>query len=97
MKVRVSARARREFERCDTWWRANRDAADLLTREMLEVLERLPDNPDLGVVYDAILFATPVRRVLLPRSEHHVYHARVGDDVVILAVWGARRHGGPKL
>ncbi len=97
MKLRVSARARREFERCDAWWRSNRDAADLLTREILDVLDRLRGNPDLGSLYEAVYFATPVRRVLLPQTEHHVYHAREGDALVILAVWGARRRRGPTL
>ena len=97
MKVRVSARARREFERCDAWWRSNRDASDLLTREVLDVLDRLRDNPDLGALYEAVDFKTPVRRISMPKCEHHVYHARVGDLVVVLAVWGARRRHGPKL
>ncbi|MCE9576767.1 MAG: type II toxin-antitoxin system RelE/ParE family toxin [Deltaproteobacteria bacterium] len=97
MKVRVSERAQREFDRADSWWRTNRDSTDLLTSEMLAVLDRLRDNPDLGMAYEAARFASPVRRVLLPKTEHHVYHSRVGDEIVILAIWGARQRRGPQL
>lgn len=68
MKVLISARAKREFDRCDRWWRENRDAKALLTQEMLEVLDRLAVQPDLGTLYEAARFEPPVRRVLLPRA-----------------------------
>jgi len=48
-------------------------------------------------LYEAARFEAPVRRILMPKTERHVYHARLGDEVVILAVWGARRRRGPKL
>src|SRR5262249_46031929 len=76
--VRVSARARREADRRDAWWRANRlEAPDLFVRELR--------------------FESPVRRILLPETETHIYHARIGDDVAVLAIWGARRGRGPRL
>jgi len=98
VKVRVSERARREADRAETWWRANRPSfVDLFTRELLDVLDRLRERPDLGTLYEAARFEAPVRRILMPRTERHVYHARLGDEVVILAIWGARRRRGPKL
>lgn len=97
MKVLISARAQREFDRCDRWWRENRDARALLTQEMLDVLDRLASEPDLGTLYEAARFDSPVRRVLLPKTGHHVYHSRVGDTVTIVAIWGARRGRGPRL
>ena len=98
MKIRVSGRAQREGDRHDAWWRAHRPAApDLLIRELLHVLELLRDNPHLGALYDADHFEGPVRRVLMKKTERHVYHGLLGDEVIILAVWGARRKRGPKL
>jgi plasmid stabilization system protein ParE len=98
VKLRVSARARREADRRGAWWGANRaNAQDLFTRELLHVLDLLRDNPDLGIAYEAVHFGVPVRRLLMPKTETHVYYARVGDAVVVLAVWGARRRRGPKL
>lgn len=98
MNVRVSARARREADRRDAWWRENRpEAADALRDELLAALDLLRQNPDAGQVYEAVRVEVPVRRLLLPRTETHLYHARVDQDVVVLAVWGARRGRGPKL
>lgn len=96
MKIRVSGRAQREADRHDAWWRANRPAApDLLVRELLQVLDLLEGNPHLGAPYDATHFAGLVRRVLMKKSERHVYYGQLGDELIILAVWGARRrmHG----
>jgi len=40
-----------------------------------------------------------VRRVVLPKTRHHVYYEvdRKNDLVMILAVWGAPRGRGPTL
>lgn len=98
MKIRVSSRAQREADRHDAWWRANRPGApDLLIRELLHVLELLEGNPNLGAPYDAKHFEAPVRRVLMKKTERHVYYGHLGDELIILAVWGARRGRGPKL
>jgi plasmid stabilization system protein ParE len=98
VNVRVSARARREADRTDAWWRANRpQAADLFTRELLHVLDRLRDDPNLGAPYEAVHFDGPVRRVLMQKTQRHVYYGRLGDDVVILAIWATRRSRGPKV
>ncbi len=61
------------------------------------MLELLQHNPDLGVEYEAVYFGAPVRRLLMSKTETHVYYAHVEDAVVVLAVWGARRRRGPKL
>jgi plasmid stabilization system protein ParE len=98
VKIRVSGRARREADRHDAWWRANRPGApDLLIRELLHVLELLGENSNLGALYDATRFDGPVRRILMKKTQRHVYHGLLGDEVIILAVWGARRRRGPKL
>lgn len=40
----------------------------------------------------------PVRRVLLPKTETHVFYAVRDGEAVILSVWGVRRkHGPPPL
>jgi plasmid stabilization system protein ParE len=98
VKIRVSARARREANRREAWWRENRLATgDLFTRELLHVLDVLAENPNSGTLYEAVRFEVPVRRILMPKTEAHVYHATIDDEIVILAIWGARRRRGPKL
>ena len=39
-----------------------------------------------------------VHRLLLEKSEYHVYLARKSEDViVVVSIWSARRKRGPKL
>lgn len=55
-------------------------------------------HPTLGLEYDEV-GGKIIRRMLLPKSNQHVYHA-VDDDhgvIVIYTVWGARRGRGPTL
>ncbi|HKO53707.1 MAG TPA: hypothetical protein VJV79_38625 [Polyangiaceae bacterium] len=98
MKLRVSSRAQRETDRIDAWWRRNRPAApSLFLRELVYVVELLLHSPTLGTAYEAEHFDGPVRRVLLERSACHLFYGQLGDELVILCVWGARRKRGPKL
>jgi len=64
---------------------------------LLQVIELLENNPEVGSMYDAKRFSGPVRRVLMKKTERHVYYGHLGDDLIVLAVWGARRGKGPKL
>jgi plasmid stabilization system protein ParE len=100
--MRVAGRQRVRLQlvadRHDAWWRVNRPAApDLLIRELLHVLQLLEANPNLGAPYEASRFEGPVRRILMKRTERHVYYGLLGDELIILAIWGARRGRGPKL
>jgi hypothetical protein len=52
--------------------------------------------PAIGAFYPASFEAT-VRRVLLPKTQNHVYYAVHDDQIVVLSVWGAPRRRGPKL
>jgi plasmid stabilization system protein ParE len=98
VKLRVSARAQRETDVTDAWWRKHRPSApDLFLRELVYVIELLMHAPRLGTPYEAEHFDGPVRRVLLERSERHLFYGQFGDELVILCIWGARRRRGPKL
>ena len=52
MKLRFSARARREASRVDERWRANADYRELFVDELDAPLERLRRDPSLGARYD---------------------------------------------
>jgi len=98
VNVRISARAQREAERRDRWWREQRpEALERFRLELADAIELIRDNPSLGIRYEAVRFEATVRRILLPVTETHLYHAQVVDEVVIICVWGARRRRGPKL
>lgn len=53
-------------------------------------------NANIGVLYE-MRTGDLVRRLLLRRSEYHVYYAVTDNEVSILVVWGARREHSPKL
>jgi plasmid stabilization system protein ParE len=97
VNVRISKRARRDIERIQAWWAANRPAAPALFLDELARAERLlRDDPGFGLVY-AAHDSRIVRRVLLVRTMHHLYYRFNRDQLVVLAVWGAPRARGPKL
>jgi plasmid stabilization system protein ParE len=99
VNVRLTAPARRQADRLDRWWRANRPlAVDLFARELDGALRQIGEAPEIGPPY-VERQGTVVRRVLLPRTKNHVYYEIDGDEgvVMILAVWGAPKKRGPKL
>ena len=96
MKIRYSARARREANRINAWWIENPPSAPALFLEELgHALELISNSPDLGTIYESAYGA--VRRVLLPRTRYHVYYARESSEIVLVSIWGAQRKRGPKL
>ena len=98
MKVTLSKRAEREIERIDSRWRVERPAApELFTDELDAVLDVLPASPEMGKIYGTWHHGELVRRVMLEKSEYHVYYAIEDDELVVITVWGARRGRGPRL
>lgn len=97
MKLRLAPRALAEAKRKKTWWLKNRPAAaDLFEREFNDTLDLIRTTPGIGTVY-ASRFEIVVRKVLMPRTQNHVYFTVRNDETVILSVWGAARERGPNL
>jgi plasmid stabilization system protein ParE len=99
MNVRFTPEAQTQADDIDAWWRRHRkDARDLFARELADAKVLLEANPNLGLVY-AVLDGEPIRKVLLPRTRHHVYYSCNLEEntIVIHAVWGAPRGRGPDL
>ncbi|MBI3201759.1 MAG: type II toxin-antitoxin system RelE/ParE family toxin [Myxococcales bacterium] len=99
MKFEVSKRARRQVEKIQGWWLQNRPGARGLFLDELAAAESdLRVTPDLGAIYSEHERGT-VRRVLLPKTHHHLYYRYRPDrdELVVLSVWGAPRERGPKL
>jgi plasmid stabilization system protein ParE len=81
------------------WWAKNRRAAPTLFEdELRDMVERLKQQPTLGIEY-AHVGGKTVRRALLPKSAQHVYYSvdDENDIIVVYTVWGARRRRGPNL
>jgi hypothetical protein len=98
MKVQFTPEAEEHADTSDTWWREHREVRDLFARELADTTALLLVTPKLGTIY-TILDGQPVRKVLMPRTQHHIYFTSDIDAGVILihAVWGAPRGRGPKL
>lgn len=97
MRVDFSDRALREMQRIDASWRKRAKLPDVFLDELEETLELIETTGVLGVVYDAKA-KHRVHRLLMKKSEYHVYSVRKSDDlVVVVSIWSARRKRGPKL
>ena len=98
MKIDIATRARREIERIDAWWRANRDHQELFKQELAEAEEFLEHTPELASVY-VIRSKRKVRWLLLRKTEVKLYFWVDEKRAVvhIVSAWGGRRGRGPKL
>ena len=68
----------------------------LFMDELAAIFEIIGDLPQVGRLYRASP-VPGVRRILLPRTRHHVYYVPRADDIVVLAIWHAQRGDGPPL
>lgn len=99
MKVKISKRALRQVEKSQEWWIANRPSArELFVEEFAEATDRLRDAPEMGAIYTHHRTGT-VRRVLLPRTRHHLYYRYDAErqSITVLCVWGGPRQHPPRL
>ncbi len=96
MRLRLTPRALAEAKRIKTWWLRNRQAANLFEQELTATLDAILSTPTLGTAYPS-RFEVGVRRVLMPKTQNHVYFTVENDEVVILSVWGAPRGRSPEL
>ena len=96
MKVELSEEADEQVQEIDAWWREHRRAApDLFTDEPDGALLTLGEMPTLGTIYQA--GRRTVRRLLLRRTQYHLYFVQETERVYVLAVWSAFRGQAPKL
>lgn len=81
------------------WWRANRPTApELFDTELSAAITQLESQHSLPQVFESVA-DEPIRRVLLPKTEQHLYYSidETAAVVLIHTIWGARRGSGPKL
>jgi hypothetical protein len=75
---------------------ANRDHTDVFTEEFEQALRIVAALPGAGTPY-AQSPVPGVRRVYLRRVAAHLYYTFDGSEVIIRALWGARRERGPRI
>ena len=87
MRLRLTRRALADAKRMKTWWRRHRTKSpDLFERELDEVLERVLATPTLGTPYESEGAEVGVRRLLMPKTQNHVYYAVTAEEVLVLTV-----------
>jgi plasmid stabilization system protein ParE len=95
----VGCRAGRQIRAAAKWWAENRSAAPALLREELEAAYALIG--DLPFTGEAVPHSRIVglRRVLLGRTQYHLYYVLRDEDGVInvLALWHTSREKRPPL
>ena len=97
LDVQTTPDADKQVRATDDWWRRHRTAApDLFLDELEAAFALIGSAPNVGHPYRRSPVAG-TRRVLLARTRYHVYYAPLGAQVVVLAVWHARRGSGPPL
>jgi hypothetical protein len=94
--VRFTATAQRHVRREQRWWIENRVRVDVVAAELEVAVRTAALLPGSGSAYDRADVAG-LRRVYLPRVACHLYYTFTDDEVIIRALWGARRERGPNL
>jgi hypothetical protein len=95
-RIRFTATAQDHVRRETAWWLANRDHADVFAVELEQAIKIVAMLPGAGTPY-AQSPVPGLRPVYLRRVAAHLYYTFDEDEVIIRALWGARREHGPRL
>jgi hypothetical protein len=94
--VRFTATARRHVQREKVWWIENRVNIDAFATELEEALRFVALLPGAGSAYSRTGVAG-LRRVYMRKIDCHLYYTFDERQVIVRALWGARRRSGPRL
>ena len=95
-RVRFTATARRHITREKTWWLENRLHTEVFAAEFEEALRVLSLLPGAGTPYTAA-GVPALRRLYLQKLTCHLYYTFDAHEVIVRAVWGARRRRDPTI
>jgi hypothetical protein len=95
LRVRFTETANHHVDRERAWWLENRDHRDLFAAELEKAVEILASSPELAPLH-ANRGARPAAS-LHRKLGCHLYYTFDADDVIVRALWGARRERGPTL
>ncbi|HEX6861592.1 MAG TPA: type II toxin-antitoxin system RelE/ParE family toxin [Thermoanaerobaculia bacterium] len=95
-RVRFTARAQQHVRLFKEWWRESSARPEILEHDVAEAVRMLSIVPGIGSIYRPSPIAG-VRRLYLQRLMAHLYYTYDEREVVIRAVWHARRGSAPDL
>jgi hypothetical protein len=93
-RVRFTATAEEHIDREHGWWRENRNYHQVFTWELNLATELVAILPGAGSEYPPAGIPG-LRRMYLRRIGCHIYYTFDDHEVIIRALWGARRERGP--
>lgn len=95
-RVRFTATAQEQVRHLKEWWLANSVRPEILEIDLREALDMLSVLPGIGSPYPSAPVSS-VRRLYLERLMSHIYYTFDDHELVVWAVWHARRGRGPDL
>lgn len=95
-RVRFTATAQHHVRREKAWWVENRTHTEIFAIELEAALRIVARLPGAGTLYRESPVPN-VRRVYLPKVACHLYYTFDEQEVVVRALWGARRGHGPTI
>jgi plasmid stabilization system protein ParE len=93
-KVRFTATAQNHVRLLRRWWSENSAYPEVLQHDLDKAIETVSILPGVGARYPAAP-VLGVRRLYLDRLMSHIYYTYDEREVVIRALWHARRGSGP--
>lgn len=95
-RVRFTDTARDHVSLERTWWLKNRDHQALFAAEIARAIEILATLPGAGTLYPGTSTAA-LRRLFIRKLNCHFYYSFDDEEVIVRALWAARRERGPLL
>lgn len=93
-RVRFTSTAEEHVRRERAWWLENRTHIDIFATELEQALKIVAVLPGAGTSYDHAHVAG-LRRIYLRKVACHLYYTFDDDEVIVRALWGAKRGKGP--
>jgi len=95
-QVRFTVTADEQVERQWQWWQDNRDYPHVFLADLADALDRIATLPASGTLY--LESGVPnLRRVYMVGIGSHLYYTFDDQEVLVHALWSARRQHGPHL
>lgn len=94
--LRFTATARQHVRREKAWWLENRTYTEIFPAELERALQIVAFLPGAGTPY-AEAGVAGLRRLYLRKIDCHLYYTVAEQEVVVRALWGARRRRPPRI
>jgi hypothetical protein len=95
-RVRFTATAQEHVRLEKTWWLKNRIHTEVFVSEFERALRLVAVLPGAGTAYRRV-DVPDLRRLYLSKIACHIYYTFDDDEVIVRALWGARKRHGPSI